>query len=106
MAICEAAESAPTISVPVIPPSERFALGRTEQARELAERELEMARTFQAPISLGRALHAAASLEKDREAVELLGEAVETLERSENRLAPLAGAGRPGRRPAPPQPLP
>jgi DNA-binding CsgD family transcriptional regulator len=62
-------------------------LGRSEQAREIADRELGAVRDFESPASLGVALHAAASLESGGEAAELLRESVEALERSEDRLS-------------------
>jgi len=63
-----------------------LALDRREEARETADRELEASRAFDSPAGLGLALHAAASLENGDGAVELLREAEETLELSNNRL--------------------
>jgi DNA-binding CsgD family transcriptional regulator len=61
-------------------------LGRLEQARELAARELELARSIGAPRALGVALRAAALAESGTRRIELLREAVASLEASQGAL--------------------
>jgi len=60
--------------------------GRTEQARELAEQELELARAFGSPRALGVALRAAGLVAGDDARLALLAEAVAALERSPAQL--------------------
>jgi DNA-binding CsgD family transcriptional regulator/tetratricopeptide (TPR) repeat protein len=61
-------------------------LGRLEEARELAAAELTASRRFGAPRALGISLLAAGVVEGAAEGVELMREAVATLERSPSRL--------------------
>jgi DNA-binding CsgD family transcriptional regulator len=62
-----------------------LALNRTDEARELAEEELDLARRWGAPRQIGGALRALAASDEDRRQ-ELLEEAVGVLEESEARL--------------------
>jgi DNA-binding CsgD family transcriptional regulator len=62
------------------------ALGRRDEARELVEEELALARRFGAARPIGIALRAAGVVAGGEEGVERLGEAVEVLERSPARL--------------------
>jgi DNA-binding CsgD family transcriptional regulator len=55
-------------------------LGRTAEAIELIERELELARRFALPRSIGVALRAAAVAHRTDDAIELLRESVDVLE--------------------------
>jgi len=64
----------------------KLALGDADGARELAERELELARRFGAPRALGVALRANGLVRGGDEGIRLLGEAVEVLEESVARL--------------------
>ena len=57
-------------------------LGRLTEARELASENLELARAFGAPHSLGNALRTAAEVGEPAERVALLEEAVDVLKRS------------------------
>jgi DNA-binding CsgD family transcriptional regulator len=61
-------------------------LGETERARELAREELRLIRAFGAPRALGIALQAAGLVEPGPRGLELLHEAVATLEASPARL--------------------
>jgi DNA-binding NarL/FixJ family response regulator len=61
-------------------------MGRDQQARELADRELTDARRFGAPRRLGMALSVRGSLDPGPSGLELLREAVSVLERSPARL--------------------
>jgi DNA-binding CsgD family transcriptional regulator len=61
-------------------------LGRLDQAKELAARELELARSIGAPRALGVALRAAALAESGARRIELLREAVTALEASQGAL--------------------
>jgi DNA-binding CsgD family transcriptional regulator len=63
----------------------QFRLGQQRRARQLATDELSAARAFGAPRALGKALCAAALVDRDA-ALELLREAVAVLEGSEARL--------------------
>lgn len=63
-----------------------FKLGRAEQARELADEELRLARAFGAPRAVGNALRAAGLVRGGAEGIDLLEEAVAVLERSACRL--------------------
>lgn len=62
------------------------ALGERAQGRELAARELEIARRFGSPRPIGIALRAAALAAGGDQGIALLGESVRTLERSPARL--------------------
>ncbi len=59
-----------------------LALGDRDRAQELAAAEVELARTFAAPRTLGVALHAAGLTHGDRTGEELLREAITTLGRA------------------------
>jgi DNA-binding CsgD family transcriptional regulator len=61
-------------------------LGRSEQAHELADEELRLARAFGAPRALGIALRAAGVVRDDDVGLALLEQAVAALERSPARL--------------------
>jgi DNA-binding CsgD family transcriptional regulator len=61
-------------------------LGRVEQARELAREELELARTFGSPRAVGLSLRAAGLVAPEPEQLDLLEQAVATLERSPAQL--------------------
>lgn len=61
-------------------------LGETERARELAREEVELSRAFGARRALGIALRAAGLVERGPRGLELLREAVATLEESPARL--------------------
>ena len=61
-------------------------LGRLEQGRELADTELQLARQIGAPRAIGVALRVAALAESGERRIDLLTEAVQTLERSEGAL--------------------
>jgi len=60
--------------------------GRAEQARELAQEELGLARAFGSPRALGVALRAAGLVAEESERLGLLSEAVAALERSPAQL--------------------
>lgn len=62
------------------------ALGRTAEARQLAQAELAECRAFGSPRALGIALRAAALLAEGERSLELLAESVTTLESSPARL--------------------
>ena len=62
------------------------ALGDTGEARRLAGEQLELARAFGRPRTLGISLRACGLIEAGAAGLDLLGEAVETLERSQSRL--------------------
>jgi DNA-binding CsgD family transcriptional regulator len=62
------------------------ALGHTVEARRLAAEHLELAREYQRPHTLGMALRASGLVADPDANLSLLGEAVETLERSESPL--------------------
>ena len=62
------------------------ALGNTEEARRLAGEQLELARAFGRPRTLGISLSACGLVEGGETGLELLGEAVKTLERSQSPL--------------------
>jgi DNA-binding CsgD family transcriptional regulator len=57
-------------------------LGRLTEARDLADENLELARAFMAPLSLGEALRTAADVGHTTRRIELLEEAVDVLKRS------------------------
>ncbi len=57
-------------------------LGRQTEARDLAAENLELARAFLAPLSLGEALRTAAAVGHAAQRIELLEEAVDVLKRS------------------------
>lgn len=57
-------------------------LGEVEQARELAAEDLELSRRFGAPRAIGAALHVSGLIEGGTEGLELLAEAVRSLESS------------------------
>ncbi len=61
-------------------------LGRAEEAQELLEEELELARAYEAPAAIGIALHAKADVAGEGEEIEILREAVEALGTSEAAL--------------------
>lgn len=63
-----------------------LATGQAEEARRLADEELELARTFRAPRALGVALRAAGLARGGQAGEALLREAVTTLSRSEAEL--------------------
>jgi len=63
-----------------------LALGRQDEARSLAEEDLELARTWGAPRALGAALRVAGLIEGAERGVALLEEAVEVLTASPARL--------------------
>ncbi|MGO9902868.1 MAG: helix-turn-helix transcriptional regulator [Solirubrobacteraceae bacterium] len=62
------------------------ALGNAEEARRLAGEQLELARAFGRPRALGVSLRACGLVEGGEAGLELLTEAVQTLERSHGRL--------------------
>jgi DNA-binding CsgD family transcriptional regulator len=62
------------------------ALGDLEEARRLATEQLKLARAFGRPRTLGISLRACGLVEGGEPGLELLGEAVETLERSRSPL--------------------
>jgi DNA-binding CsgD family transcriptional regulator len=62
------------------------ALGERDEARRLTEEEVTRARAFGAPRALGIALRAAALVREDAERIELLRDAVATLESSSARV--------------------
>jgi DNA-binding CsgD family transcriptional regulator len=62
------------------------ALGNTGEARRLAGEQLELARAFGRPRTLGISLRACGLIEGGAAGLELLGEAVKTLERSQSPL--------------------
>ena len=62
------------------------ALGNTTEARRLANEQLELARAFELPRTLGVSLRAAGLVEGGSRGLELLAEAVQTLERSPSPL--------------------
>ena len=62
------------------------ALGNTSEARRVASEQLELARAFGLPRTLGVSLRAAGLVEGGEAGVELLAEAVRTLERSPSPL--------------------
>ena len=62
------------------------ALGNTGEARRLADEQLELARAFGRPRTLGISLRACGLIEGGETGLELLAEAVETLERSQSPL--------------------
>ena len=62
------------------------ALGNTEEARRLADEQLELARAFGRPRTLGISLRACGLVEGGEAGLELLAEAVKTLERSQSPL--------------------
>jgi tetratricopeptide (TPR) repeat protein len=62
------------------------ALGETREARRLAREQLELARAFGRPRTLGISLRASGVVEGGEPGLELLGEAVKTLERSQSPL--------------------
>jgi DNA-binding CsgD family transcriptional regulator len=62
------------------------ALGNTEQARRLADEQLKLAREFARPRTLGISLRACGLIEGGETGLELLAEAVETLEGSQSPL--------------------
>jgi DNA-binding CsgD family transcriptional regulator len=64
----------------------RLALGDADDARELAEREVDLARRFGAPRALGVALRANGLVRGGEEGLRLLGEAADVLGRSVARL--------------------
>jgi DNA-binding CsgD family transcriptional regulator len=61
-------------------------LGRDEQARELAEEELQLARAFGSPRALGVALRAVGLVAEGQQRLPLLEQAVQALERSPAQL--------------------
>jgi len=61
-------------------------LGNAGEARRLAREQLELARAFERPRQLGVSLRACGLVEGDDAGLELLGEAVTTLERSQSSL--------------------
>ena len=61
-------------------------LGDTREARRLAGEQLELARAFGRPRTLGMSLRACGLVEGGAAGLELLGEAVKTLERSQSPL--------------------
>jgi DNA-binding CsgD family transcriptional regulator len=63
-----------------------FKVGQVEQAHELADEELRLARAFGSPRALGNALRAAGLVRGGGGGIELLEEAVAVLERSACRL--------------------
>jgi DNA-binding CsgD family transcriptional regulator len=63
-----------------------FALGETGEARRLAREQLELARAFGRPRTLGISLRVCGLVEGSEPGLELLGEAVRTLERSRSPL--------------------
>jgi tetratricopeptide (TPR) repeat protein len=62
------------------------ALGNTGEARRLADEQLELARAFGRPLTLGISLRACGLIEGGETGLELLAEAVKTLERSQSPL--------------------
>jgi DNA-binding CsgD family transcriptional regulator len=64
----------------------QLALGDQDEARSLAAEELALARAYNAPRTLGIALRATGLAAGGRRGIELLGEAVRVLRRSEARL--------------------
>jgi tetratricopeptide (TPR) repeat protein len=62
------------------------ALGNARVARQLADEQLKLARAFGRPRLLGISLRACALVEGGESGLELLGEAVDTLERSQSPL--------------------
>ncbi len=60
------------------------ALGNTREARRLAGEQLELARAFGRPRTLGISMRACGLIEGGAAGLELLGEAVKTLERSQS----------------------
>jgi DNA-binding CsgD family transcriptional regulator len=64
----------------------RAALGETGRARRLAGEQLELARAFDRPRTLGISLRACGLVEGGKTGLERLSEAVGTLERSQSRL--------------------
>ncbi|MGZ6661928.1 MAG: AAA family ATPase [Solirubrobacteraceae bacterium] len=62
------------------------ALGDAGEARRLADEQLELARAFGRPRALGISLRARALIEHGKTSLELLREAVDTLERSQSPL--------------------
>ena len=62
------------------------ALGDSGEARRLAGEQLELARAFGCPRALGMSLRASGLIEGGETGLELLGEAVKTLERSQSPL--------------------
>jgi len=62
------------------------AVGDSGEARRLAGEQLELARAFGCPRALGMSLRASGLIEGGETGLELLGEAVKTLERSQSPL--------------------
>jgi tetratricopeptide (TPR) repeat protein len=61
-------------------------LGETEEARRLAAEEVELSRAWGTPRAIGVSLRAAGVVAGGEEAIGLLGQAVDVLDRSESRL--------------------